>query len=150
MPSIVPSYLYTFFALMLVGTILIGTFNSFAASLRQIPEEKMLRNILEYVAAESLELINFVEASSEAFAEIVLKLPSSINHRQYWLRLGRDSAYTFIEAGFGAVPSEARFKAYLLANVSASGEIVGGYGKVLLTCRKTASGIHLILGYLEG
>ena len=58
MPSIVPSYLYTFFALALIGTILIGTFSSLAASLKQIPEEKQLRNVLDYVAAKSLELVN--------------------------------------------------------------------------------------------
>jgi len=151
MPSIVPSYLYTFFALMLVGTILIGTFNSFAVSLRRIPEEDMLKNVLDYVAAESLELINCVEASSsEATAEAVLNIPSSINHRQYWLRLGIDSEYVFIEAGFGAVPAEARSKIYLLANVFAYGEVIGGYGKVLLTCWRNASGIYLNLGYLEG
>ena len=150
MPSIVPSYLYTFFALMLVGTILIGTFNSFAVSLRRIPEENMLKNVLDYVAAESLELINCVEASSEASAEAVLNIPSSINHKQYWLRLGIDSEYVFIEAGFGAAPAEARFKIYLLANVFAYGEVIGGYGKALLTCRRNASGIYLNLGYLEG
>lgn len=151
MPSIVPSYLYTFFAMMLVGILLIGTFNSFAVSLKQIPEEKMLRNILDYVAAKSIELINYVEVSDEeATAETFLDLPSSINHKQYWLRLNTNSKYAFIEAGFGSTPTQARFKVYLLAGVSASGQVVGGFGKALLVCQRVASGIYLSLGYLEG
>jgi len=151
MPSIVPSYLYTFFALMLIGTILIGTFNSFVFSLKQAPEDKMLKNILDYVAAKGIELINCVTASNEdATVKAVLSIPSSVNHKQYWLRLGTDSKYALAEAGFGTVPAEALFKVYLLANVSASGEIIGGFGKALLTCRRTASGIYLSLNYLEG
>ena len=150
MPTIIPSYLYTFFALILVGTILIGTFGSFAVSLKQIPEEKMLKNIVDYVAAESMELINCVTTmSEEATARAVLNIPSTINHKQYWLRLNTNSKYASIEAGFGAIPTQARFKIYLPADVSASGEIIGGFGKALLTCQRTDSGIYLSLDYLE-
>ena len=151
MPSIIPSYLYTFFALILVGTILIGTFGSFAVSLKQIPEEKMLKNIVDYVAAESMELINCVTTmSEEAAVKAVLNIPSTINHKQYWLRLNTNSEYTFVEAGFGTIPTKARFKIYLPADVLVSGEIIGGFGKALLTCQRTDSGIYLSLDYLEG
>jgi len=150
MPSIIPSYLYTFFALILVGTILIGTFGSFAVSLKQIPEEKMLKNIVDYVAAESMELINYITTvSGEATVKAVLNIPSTINHKQYWLRLNTNSEYAFIEAGFGAIPTQAHYKVYLLTNVSASGEIVGGFGRALLACQRTDSGIYLSLDYLE-
>ena len=151
MPSIIPSYLYTFFALTLVGTILIGTFGSFAVSLKKIPEEKMLKNIVDYVAAESMELINYITTvGGEATVEAFLNIPSTINHKQYWLRLNTNSKYAFIEAGFGAIPTQARFKIYLPAEVSASGEIISGFGKVLLTCQRIDSGIYLSLDYLEG
>jgi len=151
MPSIVPSYLYTFFALTLIGTILIGTFSSFALSLKQIPEEKQLKNIIDYVAARSIELINCISTSNKnASLEAVLNLPARINHKHYWLRLDESSDHAFMEAGFGSNPTQAYFKVYLPANVSVSGEIISGYGKVLLICRKTASGIYLNLGYLEG
>lgn len=151
MPSIIPSYLYTFFALILVGTILIGTFGSFAVSLKQIPEEKMLKNILDYVAAESMELINCVTTMSEkATVKAVLNVPLTINHKQYWLRLNTNSEYAFIEAGLGAIPTRAHFKIYLSTGVSAYGEIIGGFGKALLTCQRTDSRIYLSLNYLEG
>ena len=150
MPSIIPSYLYTFFALILVGTILIGTFGSFAVSLKQIPEEKMLKNIVDYVAAESMELINCVTTmSEEATVKAVLNIPSTINHKQYWLRLNTNSEYTFVEAGLGTIPTQARFKIYLPADVLASGEIIGGFGRALLICQRTDSGICLSLDYLE-
>lgn len=150
MPSIVPSYLYTFFALMLIGTILIGTFSSFAISLKQIPEEKQLKNILDYVAAKSIELINCALSTEEATFQTVLELPIGINHKQYWLKLNIDSGYALIEAGFGGTPGQAYFKTYLLANVSVSGVFISGFGKALLTCQQTASGVYLSLGYLEG
>ena len=151
MPSIIPSYLYTFFALILVGTILIGTFGSFAVSLKQIPEEEMLKNIVDYVAAESMELINYITTvGGEATIEAFLNIPSTINHKQYWLRLNTNSEYTFVEAGLGTIPTQARFKIYLSTGVSASGEIIGGFGKALLTCQRTNSEIYLSLNYLEG
>ena len=117
----------------------------------RIPEEKMLKNIVDYVAAESMELINYITTvSGEATVKAVLNIPSTINHKQYWLRLNTNSKYAFVEAGFGTIPTQAHYKLYLLTDVSASGEIIGGFGKALLTCQRTDSGIYLSLDYLEG
>ena len=151
MPSIVPSYLYTFFALALIGTILVGTFNSFAVSLKQIPEEKQLRNTLDYVAAKSMELVNSAVAfGRNATMQTALELPARIGQKQYWIRLESDSEWTFAEAGFGSEPTQPIYKVYLTSAASASGTFKGEFGKALLTCELNSSGVFLSLNRLEG
>jgi len=151
MPSIVPSYLYTFFALALVGTILIGTFSSLAASLKQIPEEKQLRNVLDYVAAKSLELVNSAVASGgNVTLQAVLELPARIGQKQYWVKLESSSEWALAETGFGTTPMQPIYEVYLSSNISASGTFVGGFGKAVLTLVSNSSGIFLSLGSLEG
>jgi len=151
MPSIVPSYLYTFFALTLIGAILIGTFSSFAVSLKQIPEEKQLRNILDYVAAKSLELVNSVVAfRGNTTMQAVLELPTRIGQKQYWIRLRNSSEGTLAEAKFGAEPTQPIYKVYLSPNISASGTFRSEFEKAVLKCELNSSGTFLSLNRLEG
>jgi len=144
MPSTVPSYMYTFFALAIVGTLLICTFSSFAVSMRRAPENEQLKNILEKVASESCELLSLVVANNST-VNTVLDLPSTIGDKRYWIRLGNDTSSAWVEGGLGDVPSQTENRVYLPGMPKASGQFISGNGVAKLECYKNGSKICLYL-----
>lgn len=134
MPSIIPSYVYTFFALTIVGTLLICTFSAFAVSVRQDVEKEQLKNLLEYVAAESCELISTVMANNSTIT-VRLNMPSLVGNQRYWIQLRNDSSLAWVEGGFGTSPAQTELCVFILGIVSASGQYVGGYGVAALECQ---------------
>ena len=100
MPSTIPSHIYTMLALAVIGSLLVATVNSYAASLRNASEIEQLRNFQEQVAAKASELITVV-TSTDASAQASLQLPASIGTNQYWLRARNDSSYAWIEGALG-------------------------------------------------
>ena len=134
MPSIVPSYFYTFFALMIVGTLLIYTFSAFAVSVRQDVEKEQLKNLLEYVATESCELISTATANNSTIT-VRLNMPSLVGNQMYWVQLRNDSSLAWVEGGFGTNPVQTELHVFLPGIVSASGQYIGGYGIAVLECQ---------------
>jgi hypothetical protein len=134
LPSITPSYLYTFVALIAVSSLLIFSFMAYAEALRASSETRQLKNLMDYVAAESTELLTLALATN-ATSEAFLQMPASIGNKQYWLQFRNDSSKTLLEGGLGNVPMEGtELRIYLPKEASATGYYVGGYGAAHLKC----------------
>jgi hypothetical protein len=133
-PSIIPSYVYSFFALTIVGTLLICTFSTFAVSVKQDVETEELNNLLEYVAAESCELIS-TATTNNSTATVRLVLPVRVGEKGYWIQLRTDSSSAWIEGGLGATPVQTSLTVFLPGVVTASGLYTSGYSSVELECQ---------------
>jgi hypothetical protein len=139
LPTITPSYLYTFVALMAVISLLIFSFMAYAEALRVSSETRQLKNLMDHVSAKSTELLTLTLATN-ATSEAFLPMPVSIGNKQYWLRLCNDSEKTWLEAGLGNMPIEGiELRVYLPKEASATGHYIGGYGAVHLKCYSNAS-----------
>ena len=134
MPSIIPSYVYTFFVLSVIGTLLICTFSAFAVSVKQDVEVEQLQNLLEYVAAESCELIS-TSTTNNSTVTINLPLPSRVGEKRYWIQFRNDSSSAWVEGGFGTTPVQTRLTVFVPGAVAASGLYTSGYGFAELECQ---------------
>lgn len=134
MPSIIPSYVYTFFALSVVGTLLICTFSAFSVSVKQDVEIEHLKNLLERVAAESCELIS-TTTTNNSTATVTLSMPSYLGEKSYWIQLRNDSSRAWIEGGLGTTPVQTDLNVFLPGTVAASGLYNSGYGVAELECQ---------------
>jgi hypothetical protein len=133
-PSIIPSYVYSFFALTIVGTLLICTFSAFAVSVKQDVEVEQLKNLLEYVAAESCELIS-TATTNNSTATVRLVLPLRVGEKGYWIQLRNDSSSTWIEGGLGATPVQTSLTVFVPGVVTASGLYTSAYSSAELECQ---------------
>jgi hypothetical protein len=139
LPTITPSYLYTFVALMAVSSLLIFSFMAYAEALRVSSETRQLKNLMDHVSAKSTELLTLTLATN-ATSEAFLPMPVSIGNKQYWLRLCNNSEKTWLEAGLGNIPIEGiELRVYLPKEASATGNYIGGYGAVHLKCYSNSS-----------
>ncbi|MEM3626646.1 MAG: hypothetical protein QXZ25_01320 [Candidatus Bathyarchaeia archaeon] len=138
LPSITPSYLYTFIALMAVGSLLLFSFMAYTDALRLQPEVKRLKNLMDYVAAKGIELLTLT-LTTNATVEAYLQMPPAIGNKQYWLRLCNDSARAWLEGGLGDKPTDGtELRVYLPREATATGYYVGGYGAAHLRCSLNA------------
>jgi hypothetical protein len=145
MPAIAPSYIYSFFALIIVSTLLISSFAAYATTLRTIPEIEQLENLLNHVASKGYELITLITATNST-AEAVLQLPSTIGTRQYWIKLRNESLKAWVEGALGSIQeSSTANRVYLPKTVSVSGNYSSDYGPAVLECYINGSTISLCL-----
>jgi hypothetical protein len=98
MPSIIPSYIYTLFASIIVGTIVISACGLSTANMKAEAEKQQLSNIAEYVATESLELAAHATAENLT-STIHLNVPQLIGNQRYWIKIANDSAKTWGHSG---------------------------------------------------
>lgn len=144
MPSIIPSYIYTLFASIIVTTIVISACGLSTANLKQEAERQQLSNIAEYVATESLELVSRA-AAENLTSTIHLNVPQLIGNQRYWIQIANDSAKTWVEAGFGTTVVSSEKLAYIPTEVAASGTYISGSGAAILECFSDSSGVQLTL-----
>lgn len=145
MPAITPSYLYTFFAIIAVSSILVFSFMDYAGAIRFSAETRRLKNLMDCVAAKATELLTLT-ATTNATAETFIQTPASIGNAQYWLRLRNDSSKAWLEGGLGNLPTEeAELRVYLPSKASTSGYYIGGYGAIRLVCLLSSNIPHLQL-----
>ncbi len=144
MPSIVPSYIYTLFASILVGSLVICTCGVATANLRANTERQQLVNVAEYVASQSNELILHAIRDS-ANSSVYLNVPSTIGNQKYWIQIANDSSKVWVEAGFGAAQNYSEQRAYIPSKVIASGIYTSFSGTAILECRTDSSGVHLTI-----
>lgn len=138
MPSITPGYLYTFFALIAVSSILIASFVDYANAIRFSSEIKTLKNLMDLVAAKTTELLAMALMTNTS-AETIIQAPTSIGSKQYWLAFRNDSNRAWLEGGFGNTPTEnMELRVHLPCKAEASGFYVSGYGAIHLTCSTRA------------
>ena len=144
MPSIIPSYVYTLFASIIVGTIVISACGLSTVNVKAEAEKQQLSNIAEYVATESLELIS--HATAENFTSTFhLNVPQLIGNQRYWIKIANDTAKTWVEAGFGTTAISSEQRAYIPSEVAATGTYTSGSGAAILECYSDNSGVHLTL-----
>jgi hypothetical protein len=145
LPSITPSYLYTFIALIAVSSLLIFSFMAYANALKFSSEVRQLKNLMDYVAAETTELVTLT-LTTNATSQCYLQMPTLIGDKQYWLQIRNDSGKTWLEGGFGNLPMEgAELHVYLPKGVLATGYYVGGYGVAQLECHSEAGVLRIQL-----
>ena len=145
MPAIAPSYIYAFFALIIVSSILISSFATYTSTLRAIPEMEQLENLLNHIASKGYELITLTTATNST-SEAVLQLPSTIGIKQYWIRLSSESSKAWVEGALGDIhKSNMQNRVYLPKTVSASGNYSSSHGPASLECKMIGFTISLHL-----
>jgi hypothetical protein len=144
LPSIIPSYIYTLFASIIVGSLIVCTCGLSTLNMRHEAEEQQLSNIAEYVATKSLELISYA-ITDNLTSTLSLNVPSLIGNQIYWIQLANDSSKTWVEVGFGATATSSEQRAYVPLAVSASGSFISSSGVAFLECYSGASGVCLTL-----
>lgn len=150
MPAIAPSYIYNFFALITVASILISSFAAYTTTLRNIPATKQLENLLNHVAAKGYELIALTTAAN-ATSVTVLRLPSTIGDRRYWVRLRNEPSKAFVEGALESIHEGSPCsRVYLPKTVSVVGNYSSEYGPAVLECYTANSTITLQLSCWRG
>jgi hypothetical protein len=144
LPSTIPSYVYTLFASLIVGSIVICACGLSTLNVKNEAEQQQLSNIAGYVATESLELISHARADNLT-TTLSLTVPSSIGDQRYWMQIKNDSSRTWVEVGFGTTPSSSEQRTYIPAEASASGTYTSGLGTATLECYSDSSGVYLTL-----
>jgi hypothetical protein len=144
MPSIIPGYVYSLFAALIVGTIIVSACSLTTANVKVEAEKQQLANVDEYIATQSLTLLTHTTESSQNQSEI-LDLPPSIANQIYWVCIANDSSTAWIESGFGTTTTASQPQIYIPAQISASGFFISGYGRALLQCSDQNQTVTLTL-----
>jgi hypothetical protein len=144
MPSMIPSYVYTLFASLIVGSIVISACALSTLNVKNEAAQQDLSNIAEYVAAESLELVSHAKTDNLT-STLSLTVPSSIGNQRYWIQIANDSSRAWVEVGFGTVPTVSEQRTYMPAEVSASGTYISGLGTATLQCHFDDPDVYLNL-----
>jgi uncharacterized protein (DUF1697 family) len=120
MPSIIPGYVYSLFAALIVGTIIVAGCSAIMANVKNTAETQQLKNIETYVATQSAILINQAK-TTDANSTLSLSVPTQIGNQQYWIRIENDSTSAWIEAGLGTTIVSSGQETYIPAQVEAQG-----------------------------
>jgi len=142
--------MYTFVALVAVGTILIATLNTYTNSLRTTSEIEQLENLINHVAANGNELLTIV-ATTNSSTRVFLQLPGAIGYKQYWIRARNDTTSVWLEGSLGqTIVDEITLQVFLPRKTSASGYFVSGYGPAILEAYMNGSTPQLKLSSVGG
>jgi hypothetical protein len=145
MPLITPSYLYTFFALLAVSSLLVFSFMAYSGNIRFSSEATQLRNLMSIVAARSTELLTLI-LTTNGSVEAYIEMPASIGSQQYWIQLQNNSARAWLGGGFGNVRTEGSdLRVYLLKETFATGYYAAGHGPAKLVCHSIDNVLNIRL-----
>jgi len=133
MPTIIPDYVYSLFAALIVGVIVVSCCSVATNAIRVDADKQQLRNVAEYVATQSLMLLSHGDAGTQNVTQY-LDVPSQVGHQRFWIRITNDTSTAWVESGFGAEVLSSQIKVEVPANVAASGSFVSGSGRALLQC----------------
>jgi hypothetical protein len=132
MVTIIPGYVYSIFAALIVGAIIVSSCSLSMVNVKNEAESQQLANIDEYVAAQSLTLITHVTEDGQNATQF-LDLPSQIGNQEYSISIANDSSSAWVESGFGAAV-QSQPQIYIPAEINASGAFVSGWGRAFLQC----------------
>ncbi len=144
MPSIIPGYVYSLFAALIVGTIVVYSCSVAAMSIRVDADEQQLINIEQYVAAESLTLLSHTTQDNQNTTQY-LDIPSQVGNQRFWISIANDSSRAWVESGFGPTVLSSDLQAEIPAEITASGSFVSGSGRAILQCRLENQALTLTL-----
>ena len=133
MPTIIPSYVYSLFAAIIVGSIIVYACSLSTLNIRNEAANQQLSNIDEYVATQSLTLLTHTTEDNQNSTQF-LDIPSQVGNQPYWIRIANDSSSAWVESGFGTNVTSSQPRIYIPAKVDASGIFISGSGRPLLQC----------------
>jgi hypothetical protein len=125
MPSIIPSYIYTIFASLIVSSLVIGMCGLEISDIKMRAEKQQLSNIADYVAAKTLELATSI-VSNNVTCTLNLDVPNLVDNEVYWIRIANYSSKTWVEIGFGNVNFTGGEESEIPLEASASGVFISG------------------------
>ena len=134
MPTIIPGYLYSILAALIVGSIIIYSCSVASMNIKNQAAVQELTNINEYVAAQSLNLLSHTTSDSQNKTQF-LDIPSQIGNQPFWISITNDSLGAWVESGFGTTVSSHGNKIDIPADVAASGAFMSGSGRAILQYR---------------
>ncbi|UCE29321.1 MAG: hypothetical protein JSV85_00880 [Candidatus Bathyarchaeota archaeon] len=137
-------------ALIAASALLVGSFSFYTITVRTIPENQELQNIINHLAAKGSELLTLVTVTNST-TRLFEYLPPRIGDQQYWVQLRNDSSNTWLEGALGQLEErEATIQVFLPRKISASGQYVGGHGSAILECYMNSSVLQLNLSSAGG
>lgn len=144
MPSIIPSYVYSLLAALIVGAIIVSSCSLSTLNIKNEAENQQLTNIDEYVATQSLTLLTHTTEDNQNTTQF-LAVPSQIGNQRYWISIANDSSSAWVQSGFGTnvMPSQPRI--YIPAKIAASGTFISGSGRAFLQCYSKNQTVTLTL-----
>jgi hypothetical protein len=132
-PSIIPGYIYSIFAALLVGAIIVYACSLSTLNVKNQANNQQLRNIDEYVATQSLTLISHTTENNQNTTQF-LDIPSDIGNQRFWMLISNDSSGAWVESGFGTTVRSNYPHMSIPAHVDASGTFISGSGRAKLQC----------------
>jgi len=144
MPSIIPSYVYTIVASLIVGTLIVTACGLATVNVKAEAETQQLSNIANYIATKSMALLANTPSDNSNLTTN-LDLPTAIGNQRYWIQILNDSSIAWVEAGFGDTVFSSAQLATIPCIISASGIYISGSGPAFLECENSASGLYLNL-----
>ncbi len=133
MPSIIPGYVYSLFAALIVGSIIVYCCSVATLNIRTEATNQQLTNIQNYVAAQSLTLIGHTTSNNQNTTQF-LEIPSQIGNQLFWISLANDSSGAWIESGYGSTITGSSIHVEIPAKVMAEGSFISGSGRPVLQC----------------
>jgi hypothetical protein len=133
MPSIIPGYVYSIFAALIVGAIIVYACSISTLNVKNQANIQQLKNIGEYVATQSLTLLSQTSENDQNSTRF-LDIPSAIGNQRFWISIANDSSGAWVESGFGTIVSLENSQIKIPANVDASGYFISGSGRAILQC----------------
>ena len=133
MPSIIPGYVYSLFAALLVGAIIVYAVGLSAVNIKNQAANQQLKNIDEYVAAQSLTLLSHTTQEGQNTTQS-LEIPSQIGNQIFWVQISNDSSGAWVESGFGTTVTSSQLHVSIPAEVAASGIFISGSARAVLQC----------------
>ena len=133
MVSIIPSYVYSIFAALIVGILLVSSCGLAMVNIKNEAENQQLANIDEYVAAQSLALVAQTIQTNQNITQF-LDLPSQIGNQEYCICITNDSSGACVESGFGSTVIANQPQINIPADIVASGTFISGWGWPFLQC----------------
>ena len=144
MPTIIPGYVYSIFATIIVGAIIIYGCTISTINIKNQAQNQELTNIDQYVATQSLRILTCTTQDNQNITQY-LNLPTQIGNQPYWITITNDSTNAWIESGFGTTATTGEPQVYIPSNIEASGTFLSNYGWPTLQCWSANQTINLEL-----
>jgi hypothetical protein len=133
MPSIIPGYVYSLFAALLVGSIIVYSCSLSTLNIKNQAANQQLKNIDSYVVTQSLTLLSHTTEDNQNTTQS-LDIPSEIGNQRFWIQIANDSSGVWVESGFGLAVTSSDVHLNIPASVGASGIFISGSGRPVLEC----------------
>ena len=146
MPSIIPGYVYTLFAALVVGAIIVSACSLATVNVKNEAVNQQLTNIDQYVATQALNLLTqAMQGQDYQNATQTLNLPSCVGNQIYWVSISNSISGAIVSSGLGSTAILNQQGVSIPAEVNASGVYVSGYGTPMLQCGVVHQTLRLTL-----